>query len=66
MASVDRSLVAHLPLFAGLAADELDALLMEARAIRHPKNSHVFQEDEEAHFLVRPIARPCAGGKDDA
>jgi CRP-like cAMP-binding protein len=51
MASVDRSLVAHLPLFAGLAADELDALLKEARAVRHPKDSNVFEEGEEAHSL---------------
>src|SRR5262245_11642584 len=51
MASVDHSLVAHLPLFAGLTADELDALLKEARAIRHPKNSHVFEQGEEAHTL---------------
>jgi CRP-like cAMP-binding protein len=51
MASVDRSLVAHLPLFAGLSAGELDALLKEARALRHAKNSHVFEQGQEAHFL---------------
>jgi CRP-like cAMP-binding protein len=51
MASVDRSLVAHLPLFAGLTDDALDALLREARAVRHAKNSHVFEEGEEAHSL---------------
>src|SRR5262249_23686376 len=54
MASVDRSLVAHLPLFAGLTPEELDALLKEARTVRHPKNTNVFGEGEEAHsfFLL--------------
>src|SRR3954447_8366413 len=51
MASVDRSLIAHLPLFAGLNAHELDALLKEARTVRHPKNSHVFDEGEDAHSI---------------
>ena len=51
MASVDRSLVAHLPLFAGLDAAELDDLLREARAVRHPKNSNVFEQGQEAHSL---------------
>jgi CRP-like cAMP-binding protein len=51
MAAVDRSLVTHLPLFAGLTADELDDLLREARAVRHAKNAHVFEEGEEAHSL---------------
>ena len=51
MASVDRSLVAHLPLFAGVAAAELDELLKEARAVRHPKNSNVFEQGQEAHSL---------------
>lgn len=53
MASVDRSMVVHLPLFAGMAAGELDTLLKEARAVRHPKNSHVFEQGREAHsFFV--------------
>jgi CRP-like cAMP-binding protein len=51
MAPVDRSLVAHLALFAGLTAEELDALLKEARTVRHPKNSNVFEQGEEAHSL---------------
>jgi CRP-like cAMP-binding protein len=49
MTSVDRSLVAPLPVFAGLSNDELDALLKEARTVRHPKKSHVFEQGEEAH-----------------
>jgi CRP/FNR family transcriptional regulator, nitrogen oxide reductase regulator len=54
MASVDRSLVSHLPLFAGLDAAELDKLLKEARAVRPPKNSNVFDQGQEAHsfFLL--------------
>ena len=53
MAAVDRSLVAELPLFAGLAPAELDAILAEARSTRYPKNSAVFEEGEDAHsFFV--------------
>lgn len=51
MAAVDRSLVTHLPLFAGLSAAELDDMLKEARAVRHPKNSNVFEQGQEAHSL---------------
>jgi CRP/FNR family transcriptional regulator, nitrogen oxide reductase regulator len=54
MAAVDRSLVADVPLFAGLGAAELDAVLSEARSIRYPKNSAVFEQGEDAHsfFLL--------------
>ncbi len=54
MASVDRSLVANLPLFAGLTTDALDAILQEARAVRHAKNSTVFEQGAEAEtfFLL--------------
>jgi CRP/FNR family transcriptional regulator, nitrogen oxide reductase regulator len=53
MAAVDRSLVAELPVFAGLAPAELDAILSEARSIRYPKNSAVFEEGEDVHsFFV--------------
>lgn len=53
MANVDRSQVAGLPVFAGLAPGELDELLKEARASRFPKGSTVFTQDEEAHsFFV--------------
>lgn len=48
MASVDRSLVENLSLFAGLAPSDLDVILQEARAARHPKNSNVFEQGEEA------------------
>lgn len=49
MASVDRSLIADLPLFAGMAPEQLDDLLREAQAVRYPKGTSVFQQDEEAH-----------------
>jgi CRP/FNR family transcriptional regulator, nitrogen oxide reductase regulator len=53
MAAVDRSLVADLPLFAGLAPADLDAILAEARSARYPKNSAVFEQGEDAHsFFV--------------
>jgi len=53
MASLDRSLVAGLPMFAGLPPDDLDQILREAQSIRYPKGTAVFQQDEEAHsFFV--------------
>ncbi|MDF3810780.1 cyclic nucleotide-binding domain-containing protein, partial [Rhodopseudomonas sp. BAL398] len=48
MASIDTSLVSQLPLFAGLGADELDAILREARSLRVAKNSAVFEQGEDA------------------
>src|SRR5579863_707327 len=54
MAKLDSSLVAHLPLFAGFSAVDLDTILREARSIRLVKNSAVFQQGEDAHsfFLL--------------
>ena len=53
MAKIDGSLVAHLPLFAGLSAADLDTILSEARSVRFAKNSAVFEQGEEAHsFFV--------------
>ena len=53
MASVDRSLVANLPMFAGLAPAEQDELLREARSVRYPKGSAVFDQGAEAdHFYL--------------
>lgn len=48
MASVDRSLVAGLSMFAGLAPAEQDELLREARSVRYPKDSAVFEQGAEA------------------
>jgi CRP-like cAMP-binding protein len=52
--AIDRSLVANMPLFAGLDAAELDAILTEARSARFAKNSAVFEQGEGAQsfFLL--------------
>jgi CRP-like cAMP-binding protein len=53
MAPLDRSIIAELPLFAGLGAQELDDLLRGARPVRYLKGANVFSQDEEAHsFFV--------------
>ena len=53
MAKVDSSLVAHLALFSGFSATDLDSILAEGRSIRVPKNTAVFEQGEEAHsFFV--------------
>ena len=44
MAAVDRSLIEKLPLFAGLDAAELDAIVSEARSARYAKNTAVFEQ----------------------
>jgi CRP/FNR family transcriptional regulator, nitrogen oxide reductase regulator len=48
MSAVDRSLIAGLPMFAGLKADQLDDILRDARAARYPKNTPVFRQGEAA------------------
>ena len=54
MATIDRSLVAELPLFADIASEALDDILREARAVHHAKNSVVFEEggDAECFFVL--------------
>lgn len=53
MIKIDSSLVAHLPLFAGFSAADIDSILSEARSLRFAKNTAVFQQGEEAHsFFV--------------
>lgn len=54
MATVDGSLVAHLPLFAGLASEDLAEVLREARSSRYAKNSAVFEQgaDATSFFLL--------------
>ncbi|MBR0795012.1 Crp/Fnr family transcriptional regulator [Bradyrhizobium jicamae] len=49
MAAVDRSLVANLPMFAGLSPADQDELLHEARSIRYPKGTAVFDQGAEAN-----------------
>ena len=51
MASVDRSLVANLPMFAGLSPAEQDELLREARSIRYPKGTAVFDQGRKRSLL---------------
>jgi len=48
MSSIDRSLVAGLPLFSGCGAEQLDDILREARAVRYPKNTPVFRQGDAA------------------
>lgn len=48
MPSLDRSLIAGLPPFSGLSGDDLDRILASARPVRHPKDSEVFRQGEEA------------------
>ena len=54
MAAVDRSLIEKLPLFAGLSAAALEAILSEARSARYAKNTAVFEQGEDVHsfFLL--------------
>ena len=54
MASVDRSLIADMPLFNGFGPGQLDSVLSGARSVRYPKGSAVFEQDGEAHsfFLL--------------
>lgn len=53
MATIDSSLISDLPLFAGLATADLDAILCDARSLRFARNSHVFEQGQDAHsFFV--------------
>ena len=53
MAALDRSIVADIPVFAGLSADDVDEILREARPVRYPKDTSVFEQGVEAHsFFV--------------
>lgn len=53
MTSVDRSLIASMKLFASFGPEQLDDILRGARSVRYPKNTSVFEQDEEAHsFFV--------------
>lgn len=54
MARLDRSLIAGLPPFEGMTADDLDRVLEPARSLRVPRNRAVFEQEAEAHsfFLL--------------
>jgi CRP-like cAMP-binding protein len=51
---LDRSLISGLPLFQGLAPQEQETILKEARSSRYPKDTTIFAQEEEAHsfFLL--------------
>jgi CRP/FNR family transcriptional regulator, nitrogen oxide reductase regulator len=61
MAAVDRSLVANLAMFAGLASAEQHELLREARSVRYPKGTAVFDQGAEADRPRASAAENCAG-----
>jgi CRP/FNR family transcriptional regulator, nitrogen oxide reductase regulator len=48
MPTLDRSLIAGLPSFAGLSGEDIDRVLALARSSRYPKDSEIFSQDEEA------------------
>lgn len=53
MAVVDRTLVSGLQMFAGLTPGEQDELLREARSVRYPKDTVVFDQGADAdRFFV--------------
>lgn len=53
MATLDRSLVADMPVFAGLGPDDFDQLLSQARSVRFAKGAAVFEQDHPAEsFFV--------------
>ncbi len=52
MPSLDRSLIAVFPAFAGVSGGELDRVLASARSARRPKDSGVFSQGEEAGHAV--------------
>lgn len=54
MSRLDRSLIAGLPVFKGMAPEDLDRLLQQARSLRIAKDQTVFEQEGEAHsfFLL--------------
>ncbi|MDX8530781.1 Crp/Fnr family transcriptional regulator [Mesorhizobium sp. VK25A] len=54
MASLDRSLIAGLSVFEGIAAADLDRIVGQARSIRVARDQSVFEQEQEAHsfFLL--------------
>lgn len=54
MASLDRSLIAGLSVFEGIASADLDRVVGQARSIRVAKDQPVFEQEQEAHsfFLL--------------
>jgi CRP-like cAMP-binding protein len=54
LASLDRSLIAGLPVFDGIAAADLDRIISQARSMRIARDQPVFEQEQEAHsfFLL--------------
>ena len=53
MAKINSSSLSVLPLFSGLGAADLEAIVSEARSLRVAKNATVFKQGEDAHsFFV--------------
>lgn len=51
--TLDRSVIAGLPPFAGLGPDDLDHILEQARASRYPRDGAIFEQDAPAgHFFL--------------
>lgn len=48
MPGLDKSLISGLPQFQGLSPEDLDRILQRARSARYPKDSAIFDQDEEA------------------
>lgn len=48
MSRIDRSLIAHMDVFAGLSPDDLDVILERANSSRIPKDKPVFEQGTEA------------------
>jgi CRP/FNR family transcriptional regulator, nitrogen oxide reductase regulator len=45
---VDRTVVAQMPLFAGMAPPDIDELLCEAQSMRFARDAHVFDQGQDA------------------
>lgn len=54
MSRLDRSLIAGMPIFQGIAPAELDGVLHKARSLRIAKDQPVFEQEGDAHsfFLL--------------
>src|SRR5581483_11363622 len=52
MPAIDRSVVANIPLFSGLAPGGLDEILREAHSVRYAKGTAVFEQGAEAGSVV--------------
>jgi CRP-like cAMP-binding protein len=48
MASIDRSLIADLPLFAGATSSQLDVSISKAQSVYRPKGTNLFEQDRSA------------------